>query len=546
MRSITRLRPIAGRAARLPLSIAFGACMLGAGFPAFGATCASLAQLSLPATTITSAQAVPAGSFTPPKSQPIANLPAFCRVTGFIQPSSDSHVEFEVWLPASGWNGKLQGVGNGGFAGSIDYDGAGLSGAVSRGYAAAATDTGHQGSGIDASWALGHPEKIIDFGYRAIHETVVKAKAIVAAFYGNGPTRAYFSSCSNGGRQALMEAQRYPEDYDGIIAGAPANYWTHLMAGFLWNSVATVGDAKTYIPSRKMAALQAATLAACDALDGLKDGVIDDPTHCQFDPATLLCKGEETDACLTARQIASLRKIYSGPATPKGENLFPGYVVGGEAGQGGWAAWITGGAPKGSLHFMFGTQCFSNMVADNAAWDYTTFDVDASTRAADKKIGPILNSIDPDLSRFRARGGKLIMYHGWSDAAIAPVNAINYYRSAVAKAGTKEAAAFLRLFMVPGMQHCGGGPGPDVFGQFGAPQGDADHDVAKALERWVEAGVAPDRIIATKFNEAKPPVAVRTRPLCHYPEVARWKQTGSTNDAANFTCAAPAASKTGK
>ena len=414
-----------------PLAILLGAWITAAGFPASGATCESLAQLKLPATTITVAQPVPAGSFTPPKSQPIPNLPAFCRVTGVIQPSPDSHIEFEVWLPVSGWNGKLQGVGNGGFAGSIDYGEGGLSGALSRGYAAAATDTGHQGSGIDARWALGHPEKVIDFGHRAIHETAVKARAIIGAFYGNGPKRAYFSSCSNGGRQALMEAQRYPEDYDGIIAGAPANYWTHLMAGFLWNSQATVADAESFIPSRKLAALQAATLAACDALDGVKDGVIDDPTRCQFDPAKLLCAGAETDACLTAPQIGALRKIYTGPQTSKGEKLFPGYLTGGEAGQGGWSAWIIGAAPKMSLHYIFGTQCFANMVAENAAWDYKTFDVDAGTRAADAKIGPVLNATNPDLSRFRARGGKLIMYHGWSDAAIAPVNAINYYQSAV-------------------------------------------------------------------------------------------------------------------
>jgi feruloyl esterase len=342
-----------------------------------------------------------------------------------------------------------------------------------------------------------------------------------------------------------MEAQRYPEDYDGIIAGAPANYWTHLMAGFLWNSQATVGDAKAYIPARKLAALQAATLAACDALDGVKDDVIDDPTRCKFDPAKMLCPGEETDACLTSSQIDALRKIYSGPRTSAGKTLFPGYLAGGEAGPGGWSAWITGAAPKGSLQYMFGTQCFANMVADNAAWDYKTFDVDAGTRAADAKIGPILNAINPDLSRFRARGGKLILYHGWSDAAIAPVNATDYYRSAVAKAGEKKAETFLRLFMIPGMQHCGGGPGPDVFGQFGAAKGDADHDLGRALERWVEEGVAPDRIIATKFDASKPPVPIRTRPVCRYPQVAQWKQSGSTDDAANFTCAPAVANNAG-
>ena len=521
---------------------AIAASLLTAGLPAAGATCESLAQLNLAAATVTTAQAIPAGSFTPPNSKPIPNLPAFCRVAGVLRPSSDSQIGFEVWMPATGWNGKFQGIGNGGYAGNMDFGG--LAGAVSRGYAAAATDTGHQGSGIDASWALGHPEKILDFASRAIHETAVKGKQIVNAFYGSAPKRAYFSACSTGGRQALMEAQRYPEDYDGIISGAPANYWTHLMAGFVWNSVATGKAPGSYIPPAKLPALEAATLHACDALDGVKDGVINDPTRCKFDPAKLLCQGAETNACLTAPQVEALRKIYSGPIDAKGRNLFPGYLPGGETGPGGWSAWITGAAPNESLHYAFGTQFFKNMVYDNAAWDYESFDAGAATRLADSKMGPILNAINPDLSRFRARGGKLILYHGWSDTAIAPVNSIDYYKSVVAKAGAKEAATFLRLFMVPGMQHCGGGPGPDSFGQYGVAQGDAGHNLGRALEQWVEQGVAPDRIVATKFKPGTPPEAVRTRPLCRYPEVAKWKGSGSTDDAANFACVAPA--KSGK
>ncbi len=521
---------------------AIAACLIAAGFPAAGATCEGLAQLSLASATINSAESVPAGSFTPPNSKAIPNLPAFCRVTGVLHPSGDSQIGFEVWLPAAGWNGKFQGIGNGGYAGVMDYGG--LAAAMSRGYAAAATDTGHRGSGIDASWALGHPEKIVDFGSRAIHETAVKAKQIIGALYNSAPKRSYFSACSTGGRQALMEAQRYPEDYDGIIAGAAANYWTHLMAGFVWNTVATSKQPGSYIPPGKLPAIEAAALAACDALDGVKDGVIDDPTRCKFDPAILHCPGAETDACLTAPQIEALRMIYSGPMDSKGHNLFPGYLPGGETGPGGWSAWIAGTNPKDSLHYSFGTQFFKNMVYDDAAWDYKTLDAGAATRLADSKMGPILNSINPDLSRFHARGGKLILYHGWSDTAIAPVNSINYYNSAVAKAGAKEAATFLRLFMVPGMQHCGGGPGPNSFGQSGAAQGDPEHSLGKALEQWVEQGVAPDRIVATKFKPGTPLEVARTRPLCRYPEVAKWKGSGSTDDAANFVCAVPA--KTGK
>ncbi len=449
-------------------------------------------------------------------------------MAGVIKPTGDSDIQFEVWLPSSGWNGKFQGVGNGGFAGSINYEG--MESAVAHGYATASTDTGHQAGGTSAAWALGHPEKIIDFGYRAIHETAVMAKTIIRAFYGDGPRHSYFSSCSNGGRQALMEAQRYPEDYDGIIAGAPANYWTHLLSNAAWNLLALLGEKGSYIPPNKLPAIQAAALAACDAQDGVKDGVIEDPSRCRFDPSALQCQGAETDRCLTAPQVTALRKLYAGARTSSGARVFPGYAPGGEAEPGGWAPWITGQAPEQSLMFAFATQFFKNMVFDNAAWDYHTFNVDRDTRIADQKMARILNATDPDLSRFRARGGKLILYHGWSDAAIAAGNTINYYESVVAKLGKKQAGTFVRLFMVPGMQHCGGGSGPNSFGQFGVGAGDAEHDIDAALERWVEQGTAPERIIATNRDRA------RTLPLCAYPLTARYKGSGSTGDAASFTC----------
>jgi feruloyl esterase len=508
------------------------------------ATCESLAKLTLPATSISLAQSVPAGTFTPPAGKPITNLPAFCRIGGEINPSSDSNIKFEVWLPASGWNGKFQGVGNGGFAGYIGFGS--MADAVAHGYATASTDTGHAaGGGIDASWALGHPEKIVDFGYRAIHETAVQAKAIIHAYYGAAPRRSYFNSCSNGGRQALMEAQRFPEDYDGIIAGAPANYWTHLLATAVWDSLALLGQQGSYIPGSKLPAIQAAVLGACDALDGVKDGVIEDPTRCRFDPAALLCSGPESDACLTAPQVASLKRIYSPSRDASGRQILPGYSPGGEAEAGGWGPWITGPAPEHSLMFSFGTEFYKNMVFDNAAWDYHSFDVDRDTKAADDKMARFLNATDPDLRRFQERGGKLILYHGWSDAAIPALNAIDYYKSAVAAMGEKEAGSFLRLFMVPGMQHCGGGSGPNSFGQFGVPHGDPDHDIDAALERWVEQGIAPERLIAAKYKIDGDPKSglVRTRPLCAFPLVARYKGSLSTDDAANFTCAAPAVLK---
>ena len=268
--------------------------------PASAGTCSDLAKLTIKDTTITTADAVSAGAFTPPEGPAIQDMPAFCRVAGVIKPTGDSNIQFEVWMPSSGWNGKFQGIGNGGFAGSIGY--ATMAGAVKHGYATASTDTGHHAGGVDASWALGHPEKIADFGYRAIHETADKAKAIIRAFYGDGPKRSYFSSCSNGGRQALMEAQRYPADYDGIIAGAPAYYWTHLLTAAIWDMQATLADPASYIPPTKIPAIEAATLEACDALDGVKDGVIDNPVQCHFDPSKLLCKDADSDACLTGPQ----------------------------------------------------------------------------------------------------------------------------------------------------------------------------------------------------------------------------------------------------
>jgi hypothetical protein len=498
--------------------------------------CAGLVGLKLANAAIASAQAVPAGAFTPPGRAesripvPYTALPAFCRVAGIITPAADSTIQFEVWLPAAGWNRKLQGVGNGGFAGSMPYSSFGLP--LSRGYAVAGTDTGH--TGIDAAWAVGHPAKVIDFGYRAIHETAVQAKAIIRAFYGADPAHSYFSSCSNGGRQGLMEAQRYPQDYDGIIAGAPANNWVHHFAGFVWDLKALT-EPGAYIPSKKLPAIEQAALAACDRSDGVSDGVIDRPTACRFDPAVLLCKGAESDACLTEPQVAALKRIYAGPRNSKGEQLFPGYLPGGETGGGGWAMWITGATATLSLQALFGTQFFSNMVMENSAWKYQTFDIDTDVKTADDKLAGVLTATDPNLKAFHARGGKLILYHGWSDAAIAPQNTIDYYLNVAKTVGQRDTDRFVRLFMVPGMQHCSDGPGTCSFGQLEAgPQNDPDHDISLALERWVEKGTAPEIIIAA--GTANATGSKRTRPLCAYPKVARWKGAGSTDDAANFTC----------
>jgi hypothetical protein len=518
------------------VSVVFsGAVMLAAlsfsSRPALAQSCEKLSDLKLANTTITSAQPVAAGAFTPlsGSAAPFKDVPAFCRVTGVIRPTNDSDIRFEVWMPSRGWNGKFHGIGNGGFAGTITQPA--LAAAVVRGYAAASTDTGH--TTTDASWALGHPEKIVDYGHRGVHEMTEKAKSIINAFYGNGPKHSYFASCSNGGRQALMEAQRYPNDYDGLIAGAPANQFTRILSGFAWNLQATLNDPGSYIAASKLKAIETAALASCDARDGVTDGVIDDPSKCNFDASVLLCKGAESDACLTEKQMTALKKLYAGPRDSKGAQIIPGFEPGGETGPAGWSAWITGAGSNKGLQFFFATQTFANMVYNDPKWDFKTFNLDKDSKLAVEKLGSILDATDPNLKAFKARGGKLILYHGWSDAALPPVNTINYFQNVVAKLGQRDASSFVRLFMVPGMQHCAGGPGPSSFGAVVTlAQSDPQHDMSLALERWVEEGIAPDQIIASKKS-----TVTRTRPLCPYPQVARYKGSGSTDDAANFTCA---------
>ena len=515
------------------------------GARAAGTPCEQLAQLALPNTKITSAQLVAAGTFAPPPATApwlagdpnlYKRLPAFCRVTAEAKPSADSDIKIEVWMPAAGWNGKFRGQGNGGFAGEIDYGS--LAGAVAQGYATAATDTGHAAGGTDASWALGHPEKIVDFAYRAIHEMTLTGKATVKAFYGEAPKRAYFGNCSNGGRQALMEAQRFPDDYDGILAGAPANYWTHLLASALWDAQATTLDPASYIPASKIPAIAHAVNTACDAKDGVTDGVLNDPRQCHFDPASLLCKEGDSDSCLTQPQVSAIKKLYEGAHDSKGNEIFPGFLPGGEEGGGGWPLWITGQSPGKSLLFAFGGGYFSNMVYEKADWDYKKANFDEAVAASDKKFATVLNATDTNLKTFEAHGGKLIIYHGWNDAAISALNTINYYENVGSKMGRAERDSFVRLFMVPGMQHCAGGPGPDIFGQGGfSPVNDPQHNIYLALEEWVEKGAAPSTVIASKLAGAGATATVNeTRPLCAYPQVAKYKGSGDTNDASNFAC----------
>ncbi len=510
-------------------------------------SCESLTQLELSGAKILSAQAVAPGAFTPPSTMAAwmlgdpnlyKALPAFCRVIAEAEPSADSSIKIEVWLPIGArnnvaWNGNLQGWGNGGFAGEIYYQALAI--AVKKGYAAVGTDTGHAASGTDASWALGHPEKVADFGYRGIHEMTRVAKSTIKAFSGKDPQHSYFIGCSNGGRQALMEAQRFPDDYDGILAGAPANYWTHLLTKALADAQATTLDPTSYIPANKLGLIAHAVNAACDAQDN-------DPRKCRFDPATMLCKEADSNTCLIAPQVTALKELYAGPNDAKGRKIFPGYLPGAEEGLGGWAPWITGEAPGKSLMFAFSGGYFSDIIYEKSDWNYRDASVDAAMIAADEKTAKILNATNVNLAPFKAHGGKLILYHGWNDPAISALNTVNYFTEMLSKMGGNETESFARLYMVPGMQHCSGGPGPDSFGQNPAGASDPQHNIELALEQWVEKGIAPTAIIASKSGSTEPDTidpAKRpkmTRPLCPFPQVAKYKGSGDTNDAANFAC----------
>ena len=534
-----------------PLMAAFS--MYAAADPA----CEALTSLTLDHAAIVSAALVEPALLKPRAPAlvklPDMTVPRHCEVKGVANPTSDSEIRFLLWLPPSeSWNGKYVQRGSGGWSGSIQPGG--LVVPLIRGYAVAATDDGHQSSGPvpDASWAIGHPEKLIDFGYRAVHETARLSKAILQAYYAKPQTRAYFSGCSDGGREALMEAERFPEDFDGIIAGAPANQWTHHFAGFVWNEIALEGRPESNLKPEKLAAIEKVALAQCDAQDGVKDGLIEDPRTCHFDPSVLLCHGAESATCLTTPQIDALKKIYAGPTNPRtGQQIYPGYEPGTEAERGGWSAWILGTSSAQSL---FGNSFFGQAVHERSNWDWRTMNFDADVTLADEKTASILNSYNPDLRSFRDHGGKLIQYHGWGDAAIAPRDSIAFYEKVQSfldsypdprSSNQSDLRGFYRLFMIPGMQHCAGGPGPTSFGNnelFGRDDtpADADHDVFIALDRWVTQGVGPDKLIGTGTIGADPksgnPGTRLTRPLCAYPAVARYKGQGDTNSAENFQC----------
>ena len=499
--------------------------------------CEGLKALRVPGATAVVAEVVPAGPVpgviadstsgaTPPPDPQVRMFAVqrtsiaaeHCRVVAVLKPSADSEIGMEVWLPVERWNGKFMMVGNGGWGGWLHY---GLMRvALNAGYATAATDTGHKGDGAGAQFALGHREKLVDFAYRAVHETAVASKAIIAAFYGTAQRYSYFDGCSTGGRQGLMAAQRYPEDFDGIIAGAPAVNLTRLSAWRLAVEANILRGGASTVPQAKLFLVNRASLAACDALDGVTDDILSDPTRCRFDPSVLLCRGAESADCLTASQVAAVKSGYAPATGTTGDVLFPGLVPGLEFV---WGMLMgQNSAPGGSNNL----DLFKYAVYQDPNWDWRTFDLERDVIVADREIGYV-NANSPDLSGFKARGGKLIIYHGWNDGggegAISPLNSVQYYSSVLERMGSDQ-SDWLRLFMMPGVGHCGGGPGPNQV------------NFVAALERWRESGLAPASVLATRVQPPPDTRVYMTRPLCPYPQVAVYSGVGSTRDAGNFTC----------
>jgi feruloyl esterase len=483
------------RRAGLALMGALGALVLPthAQAPAAGARVAcdvgALQQAAPPGTTITAAALVAAA----------AGHPAHCRVDGHAA-SPGNTVNFRLGLP-SDWNGKFYFEGVGGLGGTIGP----LTKGLARGYASASTDTGHEAS--DPTWGANRAKEI-DYGHRGTHVTAVAARALTASFYGRLPAHAYFNGCSNGGRQAMMEVQRYPADFDGVIAGDPAT-GTPMQVGRAVFFQQLLAKPEHYLPVEKIELLSRATLSACDSKDGLADGLISDPRACDFDPASLVCTGPDTASCLTPAQVTSVKTIYAGVKDASGQYYAPAFPKGHEGGPTGWRGWITGNEPP--------------VLQADGSLAFTGARVPSGFGLADAKE-EILSPMDTDLRPFRKAGGKLIVYHGWADPGISALGTLDYIERMTRAVGGQAAAdAFTRTYFVPGMHHCAGGPGVDQF------------DMLTVLERWVEQGEAPRHVVASRVEQGK---TVRSRPLCPHPSVAVYSGSGSIDDAASFVCRA--------
>jgi feruloyl esterase len=498
-------------------------------------SCDSLKSIKVPNVTITSVEAGSAGYQLKAESG-FVNAPGikisapFCRIQAFSAPTSDSHIGIEIWLPdAANWNGKFLAAGNPGFIGSLSSSG--IAQMMQRGFVAAGTDTGHVDQGFE--WAINHPEKWADWGYRAVHEMTVLTKTLAKAYYGKPIQHSYWNSCHNGGNQGLNEAQRYPEDFDGIVANDPAYYISHLQAGSLYISWVNLKDgpkAPGYITPAKIEVLHKAAIAACDENDGLKDGLIEDPSSCKFDPVAIQCKGADAENCLTVAQVDTARKIYAGAKFKDGTPIYSGFERGSELN---WNFMIEDGRGPFSVN----TNYFKGMVFENKDWDFRTFDVDKDTRFAIQKTGKYVDGNNPDLKPFKKAGGKIIMVSSWNSLALPSRSYVEYYKSVEkAMGGRQQTKDFARMFAVPGGNGC--------VGFMANPE---DFNAFDALQQWVEKGKAPDKIIFSHREAGSGGAGgmgsagkvYRTRPVCSYPQVSKYKGSGDINDAANFTCVEP-------
>lgn len=482
-------------------------------------TCEALASINLLDAAITSAQTMPPGTFTPPAHPAqtpniYVTLPAFCRVTATLQPVSDSNIRIEVWMPVSGWNGNFQAVGNSGWGGTMNYND--LAVALASGYATASTDTGH--GDTSAAFGLGHPELLIDYSYRAIHEMTIQAKTIIHAYYGNAPKFSIFNGCSYGGHQAHVEALRYPADYDGLVAGDPSLNWIKLHVARIATFAYVHRSDESYIPPAKYPALHEAVLQACDELDGVKDGVIEDPTQCHFDPEVLKCKGADGQDCLTPAQVKTARVLYSPVKDPRtGKEIQPQMLEPGSE-----LGWSVQAGPK-----LMATPLTEYLKSQNPSWDAHSFNPASDFDTMLKANVGLVDLDDANVASLKAffdRGGKLLMYHGWADSSVPPLDSVEYFRTIVKQLGEGVVGKSVQLYMIPGMYHCGGGPGTDTF------------DKMAVMEDWFVKGTAPDEITASHLTSGQ---VDRTRPLCPYGEIATYKGIGSIDRVGSFICAAP-------
>jgi len=477
------------------------------------APCADLAKLSLPQTTITAAEDVVSGEYAPGAGPKLTKLPAFCRVALTVAPQ----IRIEIWLPKDGWNGRYRGEGGGGYAGQISFGG--LAQGIQEGYATASTDTGHPAS-AGGTFAL-NPDRtlnmplISDFAERSLRELAVKAKAVIKAYYGTAPKYSYWSGCSTGGRQGLIAVQRFPEEYDGLVIGAPAINWDRFIPSELWPQIVMNKIVGGPISAAKLTAVTKAAIAACDATDGVTDGLINDPRACTYDPAALVCTGGDNPAgCLTQAEADAVRKIWNGPTDASGQRLWFGLERGTPL-----------GALAGTAPFPIATTHFQQWMHQDPAFDWRPLseaDFAAEFAVSQRKFHDVIGTDDPNLKAFRSRGGKMIIWHGEADPLIFPRGTINYYeRLLAANGGDQVVKSFARLFLAPGVGHCAGGDGPNPVG------------LLNAVVNWVEKGTAPDTVQASRRRQDG---TVMTRPLCAYPATAKWKGSGSTDDAANFAC----------